>query len=241
MIRLLAPVRLPAAISCALMLATPVASMAGIDVAETSVRPGDAIVVQVTDRRVAPDDALRAVFDGQTRAPALFANDSAIEVIIPMLPVGETLLALYQGNTLLGRHTLQILDAAARRLIFSYEGDHITLLQTTRSTSLPTRHVRSDDERLSFDMLNSNGVVVYSGTIINPSRARPEVLVQSNPTGSVLIGRTAPDRNGLFIVDIPTPPNSVTLRIYRVEPDIDLFTADGRSRRTLLTSVEVTP
>jgi hypothetical protein len=217
-------------------------ALARIRVSQESARPGESIQVDVRGKRVATNEPIRALFDDGVRAPARFTGEGQLEVTVPLLPVGESTVAVYQGRRLLGRGTLEIRDASTRRLMFSYGPEGIALVRTTRSAGSPTGHTRSRGARLSFDLVNANGAVVYSATIPDPGQARPEVLTQPLAAGGpVVIGRGLPETAGIFFLEIPTPPGRVSLRVYRADGSLDLFTAQGRSQRRPLATVEVTP
>jgi len=217
-------------------------SFARIESSQAFARPGDVVQLKIEDEHWAPNIPLRAVFDHDVRGFVRSVGHNIIELWVPVLPVGDTTVSIYQGSNLLGRRRLEIRDALTRRLMLEYRDEGIRLIRSTPVASPPTGHVRSRDGRLSFDLVNEVGAVIYSGTVLDPSQVRAEVMTASPDTpGASVLGRGEYERSGVIFVDIPTPPNNATLRVYRAEVDADLFTVEGRTLRHLIAEISVRP
>src|SRR5262245_26621425 len=91
------------AISLGILASESIPVSATVDANQSSPRPGDTILIDVRNEQVDSDTPIRAVFDQGQLAPARLVGRNLIEVVVPMLEAGETMLALYQGSNLLGR------------------------------------------------------------------------------------------------------------------------------------------
>lgn len=229
------------AIALAASLVVQAESFARVRLSQESARPGDPVLVQLRDQHVRGEEPIRAEFGNGTPAPARMTPEGDIEVIVPVMPAGETTLSVYQGQKLLGRGTIDIRESATRLLTISYGPDGLRLLRTSPATGPPTGYVRSRQPRLSFDLINAQGAVVYSGTVLDPAEVRGEVLTQASAGGPVQIGRGAIEASGVVFIEVPTPPGPVSLRVYRAAASIDLFTNEGRAQRRLISTLEVRP
>jgi hypothetical protein len=194
------------------------------------------------DQKIRGDGPLSAVFGDGSRVPARATPDGDVEVVVPALPAGENTVSVFQGQRRLGRGRLNVLDAATRQLAIAYGREGFTLLRSTPAAGPPTGHVRSRQPRLSFDLINAQGAVVYSGTVVDPSQVPGEVLTQATSAGGpAWIGRGGTEQEGLILIRVPTPPGPVTLKVYRAPEKLDLFTTDGRAGRRLVSTLEVRP
>ncbi len=207
---------------------------ARLRVMQDSARPGDAILVDLGRQRVTKQNPFRAVFGDSVSGPVRQVDNDQLEIVVPLLPVGESTVSVYQGNRLLGRGVLQIHDTQSRRLTLAYSASGIQLVGKTRSAAPLTGHVRSRQPRLSFDLVNAQGAVVYSGTILDPQRVNGEVPTGVYDGGRATIGRPKSTPSTILFVDVPTPPGPVTIIFYRAEANLDLFTTEGRGKRTPL-------
>jgi hypothetical protein len=217
-------------------------AFARIRLSQESARPGDPVLVQLRDEQIRGEEPIRAMFGKDTPAAARLTPDGDIEVIVPMIPAGESSLSIYQGQNLLGRGTMEVRESATRLLTISYGPDGIAFLHESPGMGTPTGHVRSRQPRLSFDLINARGAVVYSGTILDPAETRAEVLTQASANGGPMqVGRGALETSGVIFVEVPTLPGPASLRVYRAAANLDLFTTEGRGQRRLIGTFEVRP
>ena len=236
------PIAIVFALALAIVSSTAQRSVARIETPQTFARPGDVIQLKIEDEHWEPNRPMHAVFDHDVRASVRSIGHDIVELWVPVLPVGDTTVSIYQGDNLLGRRRLEIRDTTTRRLMFEYRDEEFRLVRSIPVASPPTGHVRSRDGRLSFDLVNELGAVIYSGTILDPTQVRGEVMISSpNPSGASVLGRGEYERSGIIFVDIPTPPNNATVRIYRAGEDVDLFTVRGRTLRHLVAEISVRP
>ena len=229
-------------VALAVTLLAQTDALARIRLSKESARPGDPVLVQLRDEQIHGGGPIRAIFAKDTPAAARLTPDGDIEVIVPMIPAGESSLSIYQGQNLLGRGTMEVRESATRLLTISFDRNGIALLHESPGTGAPTGHARSRQPRLSFDLISAQGAVVYSGTIIDPMEASGEVLTQAPvPGGPAQIGRSVAEASGVIFVEVPTPPGPVSLKVYRAAASVDLFTTEGRAQRQLIGTLEVRP
>ena len=184
-------------------------------------------------------NGIRVTMDG-TPVHVLRAAGSEIDVIVPPGTAESTTVAVHDGDRTVATLGLRLLRPRSKRLLLSFDRSGATLVRATPSNHPPTGYARTRRTRLSFDVVNRNGVVVYSGSIRHPARQRVEQFSGSE-TGGAASFATESGQKIVFPLYLPFPEDSVRIDLYEAGPGLDLKSDDARRRRKLVKQIEVSP
>jgi len=176
---------------------------------------------------------------GGEHAPLVRVVDRrVVEALVPFLPEGAATLAIYDGNRLIAQGELTILPTASRRVVLSIKGDRIALVRVTPAADPPTTNPRRRDRRrISYDLVNAQGGLILTGSVLHPSDGG-EIL--HDPAEGRLHRTAALDSTTLDFV-IPRIDEPHTLVVYDTAPGIDLAVPEHRARRKRLASFALPP
>lgn len=206
-----------------------------------SVGPCESLRIQIASADLDSTSHTRVTIAGQTAPVVRVVSSHVLEVIVPRLPAQtDAPVAVFSGNQQVGTGELQILDAAALRLVLTVDKNTYSVVRSTPSGDAPTGHVRDMGARLSIDVLTGQGTLIHSATILDPSQTPMERFVPAgDPQGSVRAGRRSVPGPKAFAVTIPATAEGASIRIYRAPAGLDVMTEDGRAKRSLLATLEL--
>ncbi len=177
--------------------------------------------VMVADR---PAHIVRATLDG-------------IDVVVPFVAADSVDVLVRDGEKTVARTGLRVLPPRSIRLLLSIDGRAVRVVRAAPSNERPTGQARTKRTRLSFDVVNRNNVVVYSGSIPHPGR-EPRERFFADASG-VRAAPVEPSARTIFPIYIPTPGDSVRIDVYEAGPNLDLMESGDRDRRRRMGSIEV--
>lgn len=211
--------------------ATAVASQ-GVDLG--SAAPGQAVTIPLDALRRTQNDGVTRVTIGGRDAAIALAERGRVIVYVPVLPPGEVPVRVYAGNTLVASNRIEIVASPRRSFLFARSGEQIELLRVRPTSSEASRNVRSLEPRLSFDLVDSTGTLLYSTSVVDPSEASAESFTRSEEGSAVSLGQARVEHRSVFPVQLPAMPAATELRVYRAPAGLDIFTPEGRAQRILL-------
>lgn len=158
-----------------------------------------------------------------------------VEFLVPELQPGPAAVKVEAYGKAAATATLTIVPPPARQLVLGMTGDLVELVSDRGAASFarPSREVPVR-RGLAYDVLNAQGVLVATGVIEHPRAGRLEVHDEEGG----LRGAPEPD-SATFTLRIPAVPGGGTLRLYDVEPQIDVMTDEGRAERRLVSEIEL--
>ena len=98
----------------------------------------------------------------------------------------------------------------------------------------------TDHTRLAFDVLNSSGGLVYTGSILHPIAGRLEV-VDDSAKGEPLFHATPNSDDAVFAINLPNVPELCSVRFYEADAGLDLASEQGRSARRFVKEITIKP
>jgi hypothetical protein len=221
-----------------LLLGTQCDREPSIEAFPRAAAPGETVRIQVGSYRGALD-RLRVTVAGQP-VHIVRAVDGEIEILLPVLATDSTTIAVRDGDRTVATAGMRILPPRSRRLLISVGASGVRLVQALPSAHAPTGTTRTRRTRLSFDVVNRNNVVVYSGAIPHPGHMPAERFVAHDSTGAGAKS-VSPPAQSILAVYIPTPGDSVSVEFFEAGPGLDLGSSNGRAKRRSVGRFEVTP
>jgi hypothetical protein len=169
-----------------------------------------------------------------------------LEALVPMLdPAPQAEVVVYADGRRIVAGRISILPTISRRLVFAFEGDSLRLLRALPSADAPAAHVRTARPRLSIDLVNEHGVLIYSATVLHPLKTPAEGFYLTEGEGkertTLGIGRAEAPEAVTFSVDIPNPRVPVSVVVYDVPENVDVLTDEGREQRRRIAQLEIKP
>ncbi len=160
-------------------------------------------------------------------------------IVVPNVAAGDADVRLLQGEKEIGRPArLRILPPQSERLTLAFADGRVKLIDAAPRAGGYTEGAREAGHRLSYDLVNEKGVVVFTGSILHPTLGRVEVFDETADGKRVIHGERAHAR-ATFVLKIPYLPGRATVRFYDVPADVNLASEDGRKARTFLNEVEI--
>ena len=163
-----------------------------------------------------------------------------VNVLVPVLPPGDAEVQVRDERTKKPRATgrMRILPVISQQLVLSFEKDSIKLISAQPRAGEYTRLDEQDQRRLAFDVFNSQGGLIYTGSIVHPALGRMEVFEGRSGKEASVRGVTPPARI-VFAVKVPFDPKGAVVKFFDVPPRVDLKTEKGRNSRRYLSEVRV--
>jgi len=228
------------AVLCSLLLLPALAGCSR----KTSLKPDLALasagqpVTILLDPPVKDASAVRARW-GKQIIPILRTDKGMIQFIMPRGDTDSVVVEMLDGSRSLGSFAIRRQPEPAQRLLLSLDGETVTLRDRVPSNDAASVDARTRRTRLSFDVVNRHGTVVYSASIPHPAFEPVEsFIVEGNDAHARTVTRTGPV---VFPVWIPAHRDTVRLYVYEAAPGLDLMDSDGRARRRELAVLEVLP
>ncbi len=191
----------------------------------------------VFDGRVAPK-----VMIGDQEVPFRMAMDSPTdaEALVPNLPPGQAkVMVVVPNQKRQGRSkSLKILAATSHRLVLRWKNNQLELLDARAVGDDCTRLPEQDLRRLSFDVFNKRGDMIYTGAIQHPA-ARLEAFEdpQTQPRAEIH-GEPSLDEDVMFL-KVPNVPGGFMVKFYDTPAHLNLEDRAQREQRQFLSEFRI--
>ena len=194
------------------------------------------MVVRVTTARSAFSDrtAARVEIGGQPATIAQWVSATEVDVLVPNVAAGESQVKV-TGGKVSGSVPFTVLPASAQELVLQLKEGRFELVAVHPTADEPNMVSRSQEPQLSYDLINAQGGLVFTGSIDHPTQARMEVFDGPNAREAIL--RREPPHPGhpvVFTLKIPIAPRGATVKFYEVAPRVNLLDAAARQNRKLV-------
>ncbi len=196
--------------------------------------PGQTVRIPFKAPRRDHNTTATRVTIGEREAAIAHSEPGRVTVYVPKLSPGELSVRVYAGRRRVAADQIEIVAPFRRSFVFARRGEEIELLRVTSTSSEPTRNVRSMDARLSFDLVDDSGHLLYATSVLDPSEVPAETFTPAREGDTVSVGRVGVEHRSVFPVQLPAVPGATELRVYRAPAGLDIFSPEGRRQRILL-------
>ena len=191
------------------------------------------MMVRVTTAQPAFSDgtAARVQIGGQLAPIVKVVSATEADVLVPNAAAGESQLKV-TGGKVSGEAAFTVLPASAQELVLQLKDNKFELVAVHPTADEPTMVNRSEEPQLSYDLINAEGGLVFTGSIDHPAQARMELFDGPNARESIL--RREPPHPGqpvVFALKVPIVPAGATVKFYEAAPDVNLLDAAARQNR----------
>jgi hypothetical protein len=191
------------------------------------------MVVRVTTAQPAFSDATAARIEigGQLAPIVKLISATEADVLVPNAAAGESQVKVTAGKVS-GAAAFTVLPASAQELVLQLKDNRFELVAVHPTADEPNMVTRSEEPQLSYDLINAQGGLVFTGSINHPAQARMELFDGPNAREAVL--RREPPHPGqpvVFALKVPIVPRGATVKFYEAAPDVNLLDAAARQNR----------
>ncbi len=180
-------------------------------------------------------------FGGQPASVARVVSDTEAEVLVPQVPPGKTTIGVSSGSSG-GKDSASftILPARAQQLVLKMTGGQIELVAVHPTSGEPSgRGELGGEAQLSFDVLNKEGSVVYTGIIPHPAQQGMEVFDGPDAKAAVIRREEMDQHEITFALKVPKLAAETTIKFFEAPPSVNIQDARGRESRKFLSEVKV--
>jgi hypothetical protein len=191
------------------------------------------MVVRVTTSEPAfPDAATARVEIGGQRAPVVkWVSATEVDVLVPNVAAGDSQVKV-TGGKVSGTAPFTVLPASAQELVLQFKEGRFELVAVYPTADEPNMVRRSDEPQLSYDLINAQGGLVFTGSINHPAQVRMELFDGPNAQEAIL--RREPPHPGqpvVFTLKVPIVPRGATVKFYEAPSNANLLEATVRQNR----------
>jgi hypothetical protein len=191
------------------------------------------LVVRVTTVQPAFSDATAARIEigGQLAPIVKVVSATEVDVLVPNAAAGESQVKV-TGGKVRGAAAFTVLPASAQELVLQFKDGRFELVAVHPTADEPTMVTRSQEPQLSYDLINAEGGLVFTGSINHPALARMELFDGPNAREAIL--RREPPHPGqpvVFTLKVPIVPRGATVKFYEAAPELNLLDAAARQNR----------
>lgn len=191
------------------------------------------MVVRVTTAQPAFSDATaaRVEIGGQLAPFVKVVSATEVDVLVPNTAAGESQVKVTGGKGS-GAAAFTVLPASAQELVLQLKDGKFELVAVHPTADEPTMVTRSQEPQLSYDLINAEGGLVFTGSIDHPAQARMELFDGPNAREAIL--RREPPHPGqpvVFALKVPIVRAGATVKFYESAPDVNLLDAAARQNR----------
>jgi hypothetical protein len=199
------------------------------------------MVVRVTTAQPAFSDATAARVEiGDQLAPIVkVVSATEVDVLVPNAVAGESQVKV-TGGKVRGAATFTVLPASAEELVLQMKDNRFELVAVHPTADEPTTVTRSQEPQLSYDLINAEGGLVFTGSIDHPAQARMELFDGPNAREAIL--RREPPHPGqpvVFTLKVPIVPRGATVKFYEAAPELNLLDAAERQNRKAVGEIKL--
>ena len=204
---------------------------AAVTLSPEGASPG--MVVRVTTRQPAFSDATaaRVEIGGQLAPIVKVVSATEVDVLVPNATAGESQVKV-TGGKVSGATAFTVLPASAQELVLQLKEGRFELVTVHPTADEPTMVTRSQEPQLSYDLINAEGGLVFTGSINHPAQAHKELFDGPNAREAIL--RREPPHPGqpvVFTLKVPIVPSGATVKFYESAPELNLLDAAARQNR----------
>ncbi len=202
-----------------------------LNVSPQGASPG--MVVRVMSTKSAFPDAAtaRVEIGGQRTTVVKWVSATEVDVLVPNVPAGDSQVKV-TGEKGSESALFTVLPASAQELVLQLKDGKFDLVAVHPTADEPNMVTRSDEPQLSYDLINAQGGLVFTGSINHPAQARMELF--DGPSAQEGIVRREPPHPGrpvVFALKVPIVPSGATVKFYEAPPNENLLDAAVRQSR----------
>ena len=191
------------------------------------------MVVRLTTAQPAFPDAAGARIEigGQRVTVVKWVSAKEVDVLVPNVAAGESQVKV-TGTKVTAAAPVTVLPASAQELVLQLKDGRFELVAVYPTADEANMVTRSEEPQLSYDLVNAQGGLVFTGSIDHPALARMELF--DGPTAREAILRREPPPPGqpvVFTLKVPIVPRGSTVKFYEVAPQVNLLDAAARQER----------
>jgi hypothetical protein len=191
------------------------------------------MMVRITTAQPAFSDATtaRVEIGGQLAPIVKVVSATEVDVLVPNTASGESQVKV-TGGKVSGAAAFTVLPASAQELVLQLKDGRFELVAVHPTADEPTMVTRSQEPQLSYDLINAQGGLVFTGSINHPAQARKELFDGPNAQEAIL--RREPPHPGqpvVFTLKVPIVPAGAMLKFYESAPEVNLLDAATRQNR----------
>jgi hypothetical protein len=199
------------------------------------------MVVRVTTGQPAFSDATaaRVEIGGQLAPIVKVVSATEVDVLVPNTAAGESQVKV-TGGKVSGAAAFTVLPASAQELVLQLKDNRFELVAVYPTADEPTMVTRSQEPQLSYDLINAQGGLVFTGSINHPALARMELFDGPNAREAIL--RREPPHPGqpvVFTLKVPIVPRGATVKFYEAAPELNLLDAAARQNRKAVGEIKL--
>jgi hypothetical protein len=191
------------------------------------------MVVRVTTAQPTfPDSTAAQVEIGGQRATVVkWVSQTEVDVLVPNVVAGESQVKV-TGGKVSGTAPFTVLPASAQELVLQLKEGRFELVAVYPTADEPNAVTRSEEPQLSYDLINAQGGLVFTGSINHPAQARMELFDGPNAREAILRREPAhPTQPVVFTLKVPIVPRGSTVKFYEAAPQVNLLDAAARQNR----------
>ena len=199
------------------------------------------MMVQITTAQPAFTDATtaRVEIGGQLAPIVKLVSATEVDVLVPNAAAGESQVKV-TGGKISGAAAFTVLPASAQELVLQLKDGRFELVAVHPTADEPTMVTRSQEPQLSYDLVNAEGGLVFTGSINHPALARKELFDGPNAQEAIL--RREPPHPGqpvVFTLKVPIVPSGATVKFYESAPELNLLDAAARQNRKAVGEIKL--
>jgi len=191
------------------------------------------MVARVTSSQSAfPDaEAAQVEIGGQRATVVKWISPREVDVLVPNAAAGDSQVKVTRGKVS-GSAPFTVLPASAQELVLQLKEGKVELVAVYPTADEPNTVTRSEEPQLSYDLINTQGGLVFTGSINHPAQARMELFDGPNAREAILRREPPhPERPVVFTLKVPIVPRGSTVKLYEVAPKVNLLDAAARQNR----------
>ena len=208
-----------------------------LEVRPKSARPGQKIQLHQDNGRFQTYDSLRVVVGPHAAYVRLLGNNDA-DVMVPIFtPAGSAIVRLMDGQNVKGTAKLAVKPPDCVQLVMRVTGGVVQVVRVEPCRGGIRGDVPSLSERLSYDLVDGNGRLLYTASILHPLKEGNEVFSRSGSSASV--SRAPASSSAVFKIRVPVITDARDILLYDAAAGLNLADSTDRSNRVLLESIQV--
>jgi hypothetical protein len=205
-----------------------------------SASPGMTIELKTDGPVAGLGSSTRVLMGKQVVSIQQVTGNSEAEILVPSLTPGKVQVRLQEKGKRAGVGVpFEVLPANAIQVVLSWhEGDVKQVSVTPRGSQYASR-VDPGQRRLSYDVYNEKGGLVFSGEMIHPMLGHAEVFDEPEPGKKIIRGAQG-HKDNLIILKVPNiPGQTFTIKFFEAPPNADLRTVQGRDQRKYVNEIKI--
>jgi hypothetical protein len=199
-----------------------------------SAAPGQTVTIPFQAPKRPQDAVATRVTIGGRDAPIARSEAGFVTVYVPNVAPDELAVRVYVGIVAINPGRITVVSPPYRRFLFAREGNGLEIVRVAPTAGEPDGNVRSMDARLSFDLVDGSGRLLYSTSVLDPAATLNESFAPAAGGGPMALGRSRVEHRSVFPVRLPAVSGARELRVYRAPAGLDIFGSEGRQQRILL-------